>query len=219
MLRETLCTPANVHEDEDEDEEEAEDIGMFTNPWDFPQGRATWPDVQSPEHGFVKLHSKRKLMRLRQTIYEDPGNPFADELESVDEEGIQQSDAGPLPPSPGARIDANEKDSTKEDEALRLLMEKSLSFGNHSNATVTRGQDVVPTSRIHHRSMSLAVPSTRRSEDTDEYVSPRRFWRQDSMPTAHLPQQHQDVAKQEARDTKFYGFYDDIMRDYKGNRL
>lgn len=161
---------------------QAEDIGgLFTDPWQFPQGRATWPDVQSPEHGYMKLAGRKRILRIRQTIYEDPGNPFADE---IDWEGLSPGSIAP---------------------AYKPLPPPHPILSHHAGPSVIR---------THRRSKSVAVPLTGPSVGMHEYIAPRTLWRKASVPTTQLPQQLESVRENE-RDTKFYGFYDDILQDYR----
>ena len=197
---------------------------LFTDPWQqFPQGRATWPDVQSAEHGYMKLATKRKILRVRQTIYEDPGNPFADESET--EEVLSHpwfEYEKPPPPSP-----AVEEKSVPESD----LFGKGVNHGGvgpldyplQTNAFIAnRKLDAYPspyrdgssTIRAHRRSQSVAVPASSLSDDYGKYIAPRTFWRKASVPM-NRPTQHGSSANETARDTHFYGFYDDIMQEYK----
>jgi hypothetical protein len=197
---------------------------MFTDPWQFPQGRSTWPDVQSAEHGYMKLAGpKKKLMRIRQTIYEDPGNPFEDG--SDDDDRPPESfftHTKPLPPLPSSGRDEEEQQKRHgpvcggEDEVrsdslpVPRTPKNSIAFGaEFGDSSLPTAADRKATFR---RSKSFAVPSrSAKIEDVDEYVPPRTLWRRDSAPLRH----QRTKSGGDVRDTKFYGFYDELVDTYK----
>lgn len=124
----------------------------------------------------MKLADKRKLVRIRQTIYEDPGNPFSDEVKA-DPVTTPVADK-PLPPDPP------------------YLDHPWFSKSNHRRS----------------KSVSMSLPSP--NCESGEYMPPRLYWkRQSSLPS--VPQIREED-RVEVRDTRFYGFYDDVMSDYKG---
>ena len=206
---------------------EAEDIGgLFTDPWQFPQGRATWPDVQSPEHVYMKLAGKRRILRVRQIIYEDPGNPFADEINpkgrSLDSLAPDHEPLSPLPPPP---VPEESFSNTKPSFATIYDGGRSSSDSRiPMNSIVkpvgvralTMDNQIEPSAfRAHRRSRSVAIPLPNPLVGLDEYIAPRTLWRKASVPVVQPPQPL-DPIKESARDTRFYGFYDDILQDYKG---
>ncbi|KAK3718911.1 hypothetical protein LTR37_004827 [Vermiconidia calcicola] len=193
----------------------------FTDPFQHPQGRSTWPDVGTPEHGYMKLTSRKKLMRIRQTIYEDPGNPFTDEVdnESVASGSWRQK---PLPPPPEFEDGPDEAfwrsgtagNMSRASEAVTsapwpLQRPETMTVG-----MPTRGIDSMDK-RAHRRSKSVSASPPTPTED--EYIAPRRIWRKGSVPGNELPFEV-TMDRGDARDTRFYGFYDDIMRDYDRRR-
>lgn len=155
----------------------------FVDPWQFPQGRHTYPE--SPEHGFMKLPN-RKMVRIRQTIYESPGNPFANDTELAEQVSrLDFGDGSNIPPHGGTT-------------------QRPASLSKPANLPSAEG----PRPFLYRRSMSVALPPSKSLlTENDEYVPARAHWRKGSMSANHLPEAQ--------RDTKFYGFYDDIWRDYK----
>ena len=82
-------------------------------------------------------------------------------------------------------------------------------------ATPTRIVEASPSIR-HRRSQSVALPASSSWNDTqEEYVAPRALWRKQSTPERRSDGD-QPTGGNEIRNTQFYGFYDDIMSDYRG---
>lgn len=249
-------------------------MSLFTDPWQ-PSGRSTWPETNNGvEHGYMTLPGKRKMIKIRQTIYEDPGNPFQDELDAeraARRESDEDSKYKPLPPEPDEEsptgrsffefdmgYDPFVSGDSVEKGMRSLSLDKPLpgapsevspmassfhfdSFGSDDGSNY--GSDVYrvpyaaeypltaaqpstsaePPRRNTHRSMSVAVPSSP-PPSTDEYVSPRRSWpRKNSLPLRSEGIEVKDMepsarTPQSARDTRWYGFYEDLMSDYDKRR-
>ena len=239
---------------------------MFGGPWQ-PSGRSTWPEAENAvEHGYMRLPGKRKMIKIRQTVYEDPGNPFADELEAerATQQHILSSQQETMPLQPG-KVSPAALDSECGQEIQPLAEKPGRSYpaqSSHDPYNAEQGEispttawfssilkeggpdedvsdrDSRPPSSFFHgprmvhapkltrqgrpdlqrRSMSLALPSESSRPDSDEYVSPRRVWRREnSLPlTSQLEKVEEDVVapKSGARDTKFYGFYEDLIKGY-----
>ena len=157
----------------------------------------------------MKLPTARKILRLRQTIYSDPGNPFADEV------GIMEPS-----PEPGTSI-----------PALPTSFQRPFARNGEEGAvwrpTVSRKPDMrnrpatnkaIPqVNRANRRSRSVALPAASTSKEPEEYIGPRALWRKESAPTSG-PSKTGLSKTHDSRDTKFYGFYDDIMHDYSGGK-
>lgn len=174
---------------------------MFIDPFQFPQGRSTWPDVQSAEHGYMKLPIKKKILRVRDTIYDDPGNPFASEM--GDDRVSPLSPVRyekPLPPIPAMKnkVGSDPFDINPFDDPA---------FAKRS----------ANTHRHHRRSKSVALPRPDSLEDDGEYVAPRSYWRKASVPSIQLTRPS-DASGQDWRDTKFEDFYEELMQDYGGSQ-
>ena len=162
-------------------------VASFIDPWQFPQGRATWPDAQSPEHGYMRLASMKKILRIRQTIYEDMGNPFADDVERESmSPGSRSRDYRPRPPA-------------------------TVMHGKPSPETPY----VEPSTLDDRVSSNDASITTKSTLSYSAYHAPRTVWRKGSAPPGQLLQ-HGGSVRDDMRDTKFYDFYDDIMQDYQG---
>jgi hypothetical protein len=166
---------------------------------------------------------KKKLMRIRQTIYEDPGNPFEDGSDDYDRPPESFfTHTKPLPPLPSSGRDEEEQQKRHgplcggEDEVrsdslpVPRTPKNSIAFGaEFGDSSLPTAADRKATFR---RSKSFAVPSrSAKIEDVDEYVPPRTLWRRDSAPLRH----QRTKSGGDVRDTKFYGFYDELVDTYK----
>lgn len=151
----------------------------------------------------MKLPS-RKILRIRQTIYEDPGNPFADDIELARKEPkYSASDGKPLPAPPTVHRELSEQ-TTHDSDGTQLEAEASAGRPQVRRKPVAGPPAIQAAPSVNRRSKSVALPPSRSwDESEEEYVAPRTFWRKESAPTSD-------------RDTKFYGFYDEIMSDYRG---
>lgn len=207
------------------------------------------------------------MIKIRQTIYGDPGNPFQDELdaeraargeqdsvldkalpEAPDEVSptgrsffeIDMSD-GPFQSSSEARCEAGRslpplETSWRYEESESSPTARSCRFSSGdvdssydsvadqlrqaleepTNPSIAAQEDTQRTRPEYSRSMSLAVPKS--PPLGDEYVSPRRFWRREnSLPLMKEAPEEREASPcpKSARDTGFYGFYEDLMKDYK----
>lgn len=205
----------------------------FIDPFRSSLGRSTCPDTGTPEHGYMKLPN-RKIIRIRHTIYEDPGNPFADD---------DDDDDGPISPfttdsrdrflvnscaefsrhdsgdsltaiSPGRRQPRGPRRSLTDPTALQTCY-----------LTSDKIADIASLIRTNRRSKSFAFPASRNSDESSigEYVSPRRSWKRDGVPVRHLSETAAErpavgEAGRSARDTRFYGFYEELIGEILGKR-
>lgn len=118
------------------------------------------------------------------------------------------------PPPPPAKFDFDgpEQDEETTEMVLPPTPRRSITMPEAVMDPILHSQDRSSIRRALGRSKSVAVPSSA-FEDSGEYVSPRRFWREGSVPTVHRPENSESTEKS-VRDTRFYGFYDDITNDY-----
>lgn len=239
-------------------------MSIVIDPWQ-PSGRSTWPDSANDiEHGYMKLPGRRKMTKIRQIIYEDPGNPFQDEL---DAERVARGEAVPdcdkaLPEAPDEVSPTGRSffefdisydpflstSEQKNDSGRSVSLDKPLpsaprksssiatsfhfdSVDNVSNyapeeSEVPRASQESfalpqefasrPSRGEYHRSMSLAIPSP--PPLSEEYVSPRRFWRRENSLPLMKEKPEAKKGPRSGRDTKFYGFYEDLMKHYDKRR-
>ena len=192
---------------------------MFVDPWQFPQGRSTWPDVPTADQKYMKLPTRKKILRIRDTIYEDPGNPFSEE--SIPASPYTLSlDTKPLPPIPAmvkersGRVDSFDINPFEDGAFSRTPATPKNSVADAwvgNNATEADPDRV----RSHRRSKSIAVPLANLNDERGEYVAPRTYWRGGSLPTSHMSQPI-PPSHDAWRDTKFDEFYDGLLQDYNG---
>lgn len=188
---------------------------MFVDPWQYPQGRARWPEVPTADQKYTKLPNRKKIVRIRETIYEDPGNPFADERHGASSLTLP-TDTKPLPPIPAMMKETSRaRDpfdiNPFEDGAFSKVPATRKNSVKDIWASTFRRGSVSP--RRHRRSKSIAVPLQESKEEFGEYIAPRKLWRKGSLPTSHLSQPL-PPCHDPWRDTKFDQFYDDLIDDY-----
>ncbi|EMC91373.1 hypothetical protein BAUCODRAFT_134986 [Baudoinia panamericana UAMH 10762] len=203
--------------------------------------------AQSEEYSppYIHVAGTHRLRKLRNTIYEDPGNPWF-EVEYGSHDGptftvpsksnqvqslgsIDKNGTGSGQPVPNSETAAAESklpngrpfDDADESPVVPPTPRRPVSEPKTIHARIPQWPIPSLKPQSHRRSVSVAVvPNTSVAEQTEEsqYVSPRASWRRDSIPASHLPEIKKMEAKQEARDTRFYGFYDDILNDYNRRR-
>ena len=138
-----------------------------------------------------------KLRRVRQTIYEDPGNPFtpSEERQLSVEHGDdlwkiwQRSGSSP---------------SESSGHHLRNVMTSEEIEASSGQRAEVRRSKLIAVSPL-----SAPVGS---DDDGEQYVAPRTLWRRGSERRLSS-QRGQETG--DKRDTRFYGFYDEIMSDYR----
>lgn len=184
----------------------------------------------------MKLTGKHKLRRVRQTIYDDPGNPFESEGGDFKEMNLFSTPFRATPPQrqdsyndrllpghvyqwpdgrtsqePGLLTGRPFDDAVESPAVLQAPSSASTIYAptpqRHGTPTLVRE---------HRRSMSVAVIQEQRAveELASEYTPPRAHWRRGSIP-AHNVAPPVRTEQQEQRNTQFHGFYDDILQDYK----
>ena len=143
----------------------------------------------------MKLPS-HKLRRVRQTVYEDPGNPFSSSREEGPSVEVRDDKwrtwpvSDPWPPESSGHY-------------LRNVMAANATDKSTAQRTEAR------------RTKSVALPPSSAlvdSDDEEQYVVPRTLWRRGSE-RRQSSQRGKDM--EDKRDTRFYGFYDEIMSDYR----
>lgn len=197
----------------------------------------------------MKLAGKRKLRKVRQTIYEDPGNPFAmDEHDDRTESEISvfnmpfgavlQDPIGPTRVGTPSRSTSGS--AKKHLPAMSMMqpgsVESLLSGKPFDDAVESPSVPPTPTNVVHaptpqrhgtptviqnHRpSISVDVLSGQLTDENTpgDYVSTRGHWRRDSPPYREASKRNAPPKRDNARDTRFYGFHDDILGDYERTR-
>jgi len=174
---------------------EDQEVGPVDSCQNCSSHRSTDLSPTSPNPGYMKLPN-HKLRRVRQTVYEDPGNPFA-----------------------SART---EQASTEDRDDLwrrwPLSDPQPSEFSGHHLRNVMASEESKESTSDRAEACplrSIALPRSSapmQIQSEGEYVAPRTLWQGASARRASLQRKEQ---KQDKRDTKFYGFYDEIMSDYR----
>lgn len=190
----------------------------------------------------MRLANRKKLVRIRRTIYEDPGNPFSVETEAGKTEDTDEVNCRPPTrfwtygkalPAPNLRFDRRNESPVRSDlnASSRYGSDRAKSRPKtpmSSPATIRpplSHHGPSKANKAHHRRSksvaALTMPTAPDDSSEEEYVPPRDFWRQGSMPyvtTAKAMEQERDDGGG-LRDTKWYGFYDDLMTTYERDSL
>ncbi|KAK5132453.1 hypothetical protein LTR08_009064 [Meristemomyces frigidus] len=184
------------------------------------QGQIDPAPVSPP---YMKLAGKKKLRRVRQTMYEDPGNPFA-ESEHEGDLAILNMSHPPAATRSSTLTQASSKQSLLSgrpfDDAVEspagpptlLSPVVSPNMIIHAPTPVRRGTPTVV--QEHHPSLSGAIfPGLSSSERPDGNLAAPSMRRQDESISFPRRPRQKPSQRDEARDTKFYGFYDEILKD------
>jgi hypothetical protein len=129
----------------------------------------------------MKLPSRKKILRIRDTVYEDPGNPFADEKDRVSP-GTLPGQEKPRPPPPPiveeayAEIDSFDINPFDDGAFSKVPTTPKNSVSDFWQGPSTR-KPHADSVRSHRRSKSVAVPKSDLKEEFAEYVGPRKYWR------------------------------------------
>ncbi|KAK0840868.1 hypothetical protein LTR02_013222 [Friedmanniomyces endolithicus] len=191
-------------------------------------------DAAADSPPFMKVAAAKKLRKVRQTIYEDPGNPF-DVAESTYEVPLL-----PIPFRPSFQQSQSELTSrietaksgehqlltgspfadAIESPVVLRIPETGISFVTTLHAPNPQGHVTSAMVKKAHRSVSVvAIPwdAAVGPDPEGEYVAPRAGWRRGSVP---VPMSGAGGAtarygeERSVRDTKFYSFYDDLLPEY-----
>ena len=171
---------------------------------------------------YMKLPARKKILRIRDTIYEDPGNPFANEGADGVSPMTTLSDQTSLPPPPrsseesSASVDPFDINPFEDGAFAKVPATPKNSVAGDSSANTSNA----PGYASDRRSKSIAVPLFPRFEDSGEYVAPRTLWRKGSMPGSHMSQPI-PPSHDSWRDTRFSNFYDELVQNYgsEGKKL
>lgn len=189
----------------------------------------------------MKLAGKKKLRKVRQTVYESPGNPFADDeeqegisvftmpfrppvypLDTVREGSPSRSPcdrAARAPARPAGQMSLLNGSPFEDAIESPAVAQSPVALPSAIHAPAPQRHGTPTLIKEHRSSMSVTVitENLAAQESESEYVSPRTLWQPGSEPSKQPPQGKKGV-REEARNTKFYGFYDDILQDYNGRQ-
>ncbi|KAK3642318.1 hypothetical protein LTR56_010895 [Elasticomyces elasticus] len=186
-------------------------------------GRLTEADnTEQDSPPFMRVAASHKLRKVRQTIYEDPGNPFTTTPPSDTEVSLfsipfhqptftnEQGEPELKLPRDRQLLTGSPFDDAIESPLVPRVPNSDLTFVTTLHAPIPQRQITAAMVKKAHRSTSIvAVP-----EDADEYVPARAGWRRGSVPV----QRPAKDERKEKRDTIFYRFWDDLLPDYGQRR-
>lgn len=185
---------------------------------------------------YIKLSDQHRLRKVRDTVYEDPGNPF--ELDTIEDTTLPsinyQQDADANADNRGAR---QQWDMNSIEVPQRTKQEISSMFSDPFDlATVNDGTTSSQDSResssslrdadtfesLHRETFQSSTSSDQRSMSVDIAFLPdahrtqeRELHQSDSSRLVHFPHPSGTLFTEDTRrDSKFYDFYDSILAEY-----
>lgn len=213
---------------------------LFSISGQIPQDRITWPKECLPKQRYMRIASRRKLIQIRDTIYDDPGNPFADEEKRHTRARALSCDKPlPLPPQMcGPEWEVLEKTDSRvssgtrsgsPDTSLEVICEceegdacqahpPAKSEGHHGRqgspvealvSPLEASPNDAPPARFWQQKGCVVSPVESRDDGP-----PQGFWEGGSELRGPALKAPDDAKEEDVRNTKFYGFYDDLMRTY-----
>jgi hypothetical protein len=177
---------------------------------------------------YIRLPAKKRLREVRNTVYEDPGNPFnlgainppsspPASQETLTNEHIHDDDQWDSwdkdDPSPPSGTDSK-RHSTISNPFDHVKI-NPFDPAEEANRTCSRRETLKP-SRPNRRSMSVDIGflPARRSLKRNDLTNTDQNWPGD-VPLLHTKHPSGTIFTTESkRDTKFYGFYDDLLAEY-----
>ena len=151
----------------------------------------------------MKLAGKKKLRRVRKTMYEDPGNPFA---ESEHEGDIVNLDMPycPMPTTSSAVVATTSEYFLLKGRPSADAIEAPLT----SHPPVASSYEDHAPSPIRHDTTSPKSPTSANAKP----AASRLLEENKDVSVARRPRQG-PWQREDVRNTKFYAFYDDIFED------
>jgi hypothetical protein len=177
---------------------------------------------------YIHVSTQKRLRKVRNTVYEDPGNPFEFEAfdlfsspstiqetltgeHTVDEDQWDSWDEDEPEPSQGAESKTHSMLSNPFD----LVEINPFDPGEERNRTYSRA-DTLRAGHPKRRSMSVDIGfmPARRSIGRINLSDTDQFWPGD-VSLLHTKHPSGTIFTTESkRDTKFYDFYDDLLAEY-----
>ncbi|KAI6794473.1 hypothetical protein KC332_g5334 [Hortaea werneckii] len=194
----------------------------------------------SPNSPYIKLPAAKKIRKLRRTLYEDPGNPFMD-LEDASKLTTTSRSAHALQReavdyAADALYDDELVRSSTSSSRTRLLngdpFEDAVeSPGDHAEEFAATfvplpleergpcGRGAALTGQVHRRSFAAALESEAPAlESPEKYIAPRSQWDRGKKQALGNDSGHNNNLAQD-RNTRFYGFYDDLLEAYQSQSM
>jgi hypothetical protein len=176
---------------------------------------------------YILVSTQKKLRKLRNTIYDDPGNPFEVEPgrppspsesqetltdeHTLDDDQWESWDEDDLKPAHGA----GRKTHNKLSNPFDLVETNPFDPAEERNRTYSR-RGTSKASRPSGRSMSVDIGfmPARRSIGRNDLSDTDQYWSGD-VPLLHTKHPNGTIFTTESkRDTRFYDFYDDLLAEH-----
>lgn len=122
---------------------------------------------------------------------------------------------GPITTNESTLLSGRPFEDAVESPSVPASPRPPVTFPNTIHAPTPLRRVTPPVIREHRQSSSTAVVMVASPDvvaNGDKYVAPRAVWRRKGLPR-HRPRN--PPRDEEVRNTKFYGFYDDILLDYE----
>jgi hypothetical protein len=167
---------------------------------------------------YIRLPSQNRIRKVRETIYADPGNPFA--VEEFDfsllpsTTYVQNTNGHAGNSEPWHYKDPEAAQVFHRQETLSILSDPFDLVDVQNGPVSNRG--TWSTFQSNRRSMSVDIGflPILRSKDQDDKFDDSSIWA-DNIPTLQIEHPSGTIFTMDSRrDTRFYDFYDDLLVEY-----
>jgi hypothetical protein len=179
---------------------------------------------------YIRLPAKKRLRKVRNTVYEDPGNPFdfgatnprplpSTRQETLTDEHTNDDDQWDSwdedEDDPEASHETESKMNNRLSNPFDLVEINPFDPVEEANRTYSR-RDILKPSRPNRRSMSVDIGflPARRSTQRNELSGTDDPWPGDVLLLRTKHPSGTIFTTESKRDTKFYDFYDDLLAEY-----
>jgi hypothetical protein len=167
---------------------------------------------------YIRLPSQNRIREVRETIYADPGNPFAAEefdFSLLPSTTYVQNAAGDADNSESWRYEDPKVAQASHRVDTLSIPSDPFDLVNAQNGFVSN-RGTWSTVQSNRRSMSVDIgflPMLRTNDQDDEFDN-KSIWH-DNIPTLQIEHLSGTIFTMDSRrDTRFYDFYDDLLAEY-----
>jgi hypothetical protein len=167
---------------------------------------------------YIRLPSQNRIRKVRETIYADPGNPFAVEefyFSLLPSTTYVQNTNGHADNSESWRFEDPETAQTSHRMYTLSVLSDPFDLVNVQNGPVSN-RGPWSTFQSNRRSMSVDIGFLQmlRSKYEDDIFDKEPIW-PDTIPTLQVEHPSGTIFTMDSRrDTRFYDFYDDLLAEY-----
>jgi hypothetical protein len=168
---------------------------------------------------YIRLPSQNRIRKVRETIYADPGNPFAVEefdFSLLPSTTYVQNTNGHADSSEPWRFEDPETAHTSHRMDTLSILSDPFDLVDVQNGPVSN-RGTWSTFQSNRRSMSVDIgflPILRSKDQNDEFDD-ETIW-PDNIPTLQIEHPSGTIFTMDSRrDTRFYDFYDDLLVEYE----